>query len=393
MIGVLRQLTPLPYHSAVTTILESEHPKAFEALRSGPIGGDDLDQALLRSTYRLDPTSHPEAHAQLARAAEALGVTVPVELYAGESGDKPNAELVFVPDRAIVVLTGGLSDLLADDELCAVMGHELSHHVLWTSEGGRHLVASRLLEASETDARTSGEYLETARRFRLATELYADRGALLATGLVEPAVGGLLKLATGMKQVDPGAYLRQAAEVDLTSGSAGQTHPENVLRSWALQQWHAHGDDAEEAVAAAIGPPLDLAALDLLGQDALRDLTRELAHQAMQVEELRSPEAMELAERYGAEVPSGPTPLAELPREDLGALPPDTRRYLCAVLADLATSDPDAPRSALAAAVAVAMVKKIDTDLVKFLVAELGLGDRERTAVVADARGLVAGAA
>ncbi len=393
MIGVLRQLTPLPYHSAVTTILESEHPKAFAALRSGPIGGDDLDQALLRSTYRLDPTSHPEAHAQLARAAEALGVTVPVELYAGESGDKPNAELVFVPDRAIVVLTGGLSDLLADDELCAVMGHELSHHVLWTSEGGRHLVASRLLEASETDARTSGEYLETARRFRLATELYADRGALLATGLVEPAVGGLLKLATGMKQVDPGAYLRQAAEVDLTSGSAGQTHPENVLRSWALQQWHAHGDDAEEAVAAAIGPPLDLAALDLLGQDALRDLTRELARQAMQVEELRSPESMELAERYGAEVPSSPTPLAELPREDLGALPPDTRRYLCAVLADLATSDPDAPRSALAAAVAVAMVKKIDTDLVKFLVAELGLGDRERTAVVADARGLVAGAA
>ena len=393
MIGVLRQLKPLPYHSAVTTILESEHPKAFAALRSGPIGGDDLDQALLRSTYRLDPTSHPGAHAQLARAAEALGVTVPVELYAGESADKPNAELVFVPDRAIVVLTGGLSDLLADDELCAVMGHELSHHVLWTSEGGRHLVASRLLEASETDARTSGEYLETARRLRLATELYADRGALLATGLVEPAVGGLLKLATGMKQVDPGAYLRQAAEVDLASGSAGQTHPENVLRSWALQQWHAHGDDAEEAVAAAIGPPLDLAALDLLGQDALRDLTRELARQAMHVEELRSPESMELAERYGAEVPPGPAPMSELSNDDLSTLPPDTRRYLCAVLADLATSDPDAPRSALAAAVAVAMVKKLDTDLVKFLVAELGLGERERTAVVADARGLVAGAA
>ena len=85
--------------------------------------------------------------------------------------------------------------------------------------------------------------------------------------------------------------------------------------------------------------------------------------------------------------------MSELSDDDLGTLPPDTRRYLCAVLADLATSDPDAPRSALAAAIAVAMVKKLDTDLVKFLVAELGLGDRERTAVVADARGLVAGAA
>ena len=254
---MLRELKPLPYHSAVTTILEGEHPKAFAALRSGPIGGDDLDQALLRSTYRLDPTSHPEAHAQLTRAAGALGVTVPVELYAGESADKPNAELVFVPDRAIVVLTGGLSDLLTGDELCAVMGHELSHHVLWSSDGGRHLVAARLLEASETDARTSGEHLETARRFRLATELYADRGALLATGTVEPAVGGLLKLATGMRQVDPAAYLRQAAEVDLTSGSAGQTHPENVLRSWALQQWHDHGDEAEDCLLYTSPSPRD----------------------------------------------------------------------------------------------------------------------------------------
>lgn len=387
-----RELKPLPYHAAVTTILEREHPKAFAALRSSPIGGEDLDQALLRSTYRLDPSSHPDVHAQLTRAARALGVAVPVELYAGESAGRPNAELVHVPERAIVVLTGGLSDLLTDDELCAVLGHELAHHVLWTCDDGRYLAASRLLEASETDARTSGEYLETARRFRLATELYADRGALLATGTVEPAVGGLLKLATGMRQVDPEAYLRQAAEVDLGSGSAEQTHPENVLRSWALQQWHARGDDAEEAVAAAVGPMLDLAALDVLGQDALRDLTRELSRQALLVEELRSPEAMELAERYGATVPPGTSPLSELSGDDLGALPADTRRYLCAVLADLATSDPDASRSALAAAVAVAMVKKLDGDLVRFLVAELGLGDRERKVVVADARELLAGA-
>lgn len=79
-------LRPLPYHVAVTAILERESPQAFAALGAAPAGGAELDQALLRSTYRLDPESHPAAHAQLARAADALGVTVPVELYAGESG-------------------------------------------------------------------------------------------------------------------------------------------------------------------------------------------------------------------------------------------------------------------------------------------------------------------
>lgn len=387
------QLGPLPYHVAVTSILQRETPKAFAALGSAPVGGAELDQALLRSTYRLDPSSHPEAHAQLARAAEALGVTVPVELYAGESGGRPNAELVHVHDRAIVVLTGGLSELLSADELCAVLGHELAHHLLWTAEGGRYLVASRLLEAGETDARTSGEYLETARRFRLATELYADRGALVATGSVEPSVAGLIKLATGLRQVDPAAYLRQAAEVDLTSGSSGRTHPENVLRAWALQQWHDAGDEAEDQVAAAIGPPLDLAALDVLGQDSLRELTRELVRQAVLVEPLRTPESAELAERYGALVPPAPAPLSELSEEDLSVLPTDTRRYLCAVLADLATCDPDSSRDALAGAVAVATRKRLDRDLVKFLVAELGLGERERAAVVADAGRLLGGAA
>ncbi|GAB4006732.1 M48 family metalloprotease [Nocardioides ultimimeridianus] len=386
-------LRPLPYHVAVTSILEREVPRAFAALGDAPAGGAELDQALLRSTYRLDVASHPEIHAQLGRAAQALGIEVPVELYAGESDGRPNAELVHVHDRAIVVLTGGLSELLSEDELCAVLGHELAHHVLWTADGGRYLVAARLLEAGELDARTSGEYLETARRFRLATELYADRGALIATGSVEPSIGGLIKLATGLRHVDPAAYLRQAAEVDLTSGSGGQTHPENVLRAWALQEWQVAGDDAEDQVAAAIGPPLDLAALDVLGQDALRDLTRELVRQATLVEELRSPEAAELADRYGAAMPPAASPLSELPEDDLGALPPDTRRYLCAVLADLATCDPDSSRAALAGAVAVASVKGLDTDLVRFLTAELGLGDRERAAVVADARRLVGGAA
>lgn len=387
-------LRPLPYHEAVTAILERENPQAFAAMSPGPTGGPELDAFLLRSTYRLDPASHPAPHEALARAAGALGVAAPAELYVTEDPGHDNAELFFAPDRVVVLVTGRLLDLLDATELTAILGHELAHHVLWSADGGRFLAASRLLEAAELDARTPGEYLETARRFRLATELYADRGAVVAAGAVEPAVSALLKVSTGMRQVDPAAYLRQAAEVDFSGdgASGGVTHPENVMRAWALQRWYAvPGDDlalAEEQVAGAIGPALDLAALDLLGQDALLALTRELVRQAVLVEHLRAPESLELAGRYGVTAPPAASPLSELSDDDLSGLPPDTRRYLCAVLADLATADPDSSHQALSAAVAVAGRKHLQPDLVRLLVGELGLGDRDKARVVADARAM-----
>lgn len=391
------ELTPLPYHRTVAGILERENPRSFATLLPGAATttATELHQSLLRSTYRLEPAAHPETHAGLQRAATALGLTVPLELYADEHPLQPNAELLFVPDRAIVLLSGALVDLLDDTELGAVLGHELAHHVLWTADGGRYLAASRLLDAADHDARTPSEYLESARRFRLATELYADRGALLASGSLEATVGGLLKVTTGMRQVDPHAYLRQAAEVDYTgSASAGQTHPETVLRAWALQRWHdADGadDDAVEAeVARAVGGDLDLATLDLPGQDALRDLTRELVRQALFLEPLRTPEVRELAERYGAAVAPTPSPLSEVSVADLAALPKDTRRYLCAVLADLATAVDDARQECLVAAVAVARRQGLGTELLALLTHELGLGDRARRAIATGADALAA---
>ena len=265
---------PLPYHRDVAAILERENPVAFGSLRATV--PQDLDQLLLRQTYRVDPAGHADVHAAVQRAADALGVTVPVEIYVDESGQGANAALVYVPDRAVLVLTGGTLNLLDDDELCAVAGHELAHHLLWTADDGRYLATARLLDAAESDARTPSEYLETARRFRLATELYADRGGMQACGSLTTTVSGLVKLATGLTTVDSAAYLRQAAEVDYSVPSAGTTHPETVLRAWALQEWAERGPGADASVAAALGPQLDLGALDVLGQDRLAEITRSL---------------------------------------------------------------------------------------------------------------------
>jgi hypothetical protein len=363
---------PLPYHRDVAALLERENPVSFASLRAqaaAPSG--DLDQLLLRQTYRVDAIGHPEAHGPVQRAAEALGVTVPIEIYVDERGQGSNAELVYVPDRAVLVLTGGTLNLLDADELCAVAGHELAHHVLWTADDGRFLAAARLLDAAESDARTPSEYLETARRYRLATELYADRGGMAACGSLTTTVSGLVKVATGLTKVDSAAYLRQAAEVDYSVPSAGTTHPETVLRAWALQEWAERGPGADALVAGALGPQLDLAALDVLGQDRLGEITRSLVWLLLADDLVRSEEALDLAQRFGVVVGGTPA-LADMPV----GLAAETRTYLAAVLVDFPTADDGGGVEDLSAVVAVARRVGLGDEVLRLLTDELDLGER-----------------
>ena len=384
---------PLPYHSAVTDVLERENPRAFASLRPAPSSpSTELDQLLLRQAYRLDPTAHPDVHDAVRRAAEALGVTVPVEIYADEAGQGNNAELIFVPDRAVLLLTGNTLNLLDGAELCAMAGHEIAHYVLWSMDAGRFLAASRLLDAADGDARTPSEYLETARRFRLATELFADRGAMLACGSLTTAISGLLKVTTGLTKVDPDAYLRQAAEVDYGVPTSSTTHPETVLRAWALQQWNERGEASEAEVATALAPQLDLGSLDLLGQDRLAALTRSLVTALVHDDAVRGADSIALAQQFGVDATgTGPSPalpassgeeLPDLTGEELSA---ETRRYLAAVLFDFATVDPDASHDVLSAVLAAGRRAGLGSEVERMLSTELDLGDRALAKVVARA--------
>jgi hypothetical protein len=365
-------LRPLPYHRDVAAILETEQPTAFTALLpSSAKTTAEVHDALLRHTYRLDPAGHPEPHAAITRAAQVLGVTVPIELFAFEGAPSSNAELIFVPERPVIALSGETLNRLDADELCAVAGHELAHYVLWTADGGRYLAASRLLDAAEGDARTDAEYLETARRLRLATELFADRGALVACGELTTTLRGLLKVTTGLAHVDPDGYLRQAAEVDLSKPSAGTSHPETVLRAWALQRWEQDGDAAEPQIVRALATQLDLNALDLLDQDRLRTVTQVLVGAVLDDEDMRTEDVVEHAGQFGVQV--GAPARLDLSVDDLA---PETRRYLAAVLLDFATVDADLGVDGLARMFRLARRAGLNPELDKLVASELDLPDR-----------------
>jgi hypothetical protein len=290
-------------------------------------------------------------HAAAGRAAKALGVDRPVVAYQEEGGGAANAALLTVPAGLAVLFSGPVLDLLDDDELTAVFGHELAHHVLSEIAGGRFDVASRLLTALAADAGSPPAYAETARRWALATELYADRGALVASGDLHVAVSALVKLATGLREVDAAAYLRQGEQAAPGLGSDAGSHPETPLRAWALGRWHESAAAGELAAATLLTPSVDLDALDLADRAVLAGVTRALLEDVLADSWWRTEAVVAHARQYFPDLdpmpgPPGAAPAWGTPDPGAARVVPDaasaaTRRYLGYVLLDLVTADPD----------------------------------------------------
>ncbi|WP_405062699.1 M48 family metalloprotease [Kribbella sp. NBC_01505] len=379
-------LSVLGYHRAVLTVVRRQDEAAWAALRGEP--GGDLDDALRRNAYLLGADAHPVVHRAGRRAAEALEMDPDIEYY--QVNGEPNASYLHQAGRAVVLFQGALLDRLDEDELTAVIGHELAHRLLWQSEGGAYLAVDRLLDAAAGDARTPAQYLETHRRWSLATELFADRGALTAAGDLGTTIRALLKLETGLSSADPAAYLRQAETVDLSSGSRGTSHPEAVMRAWALKGWLA-GENVESLITG----PLDVDAPDLLDAELLREVSRDFAALIAGSEGLVT-EAVAVAAAGFAD-PSAPLgvpgaavrfdePLAVRPVDGAPLPRPrpladSTRRYLAYLLLDLATVDPDTGDDGLVAALRIARRTGLG-GYVEVADSELGWSDKERARLV-----------
>ncbi|HEY3001026.1 MAG TPA: hypothetical protein VGJ44_01640, partial [Kribbellaceae bacterium] len=317
--------------------------------------------------------------------------------YQAQGAAAPNATLLHRPDRAVIVFEGPLLELLDAGELTAVCGHELAHRLLWTLDDGGYLGADRLLDAAAGDGRTPHLYLETARRWSMACELYADRGALVACGDLRTTIGALLKVSTGLSAVDPDAYLRQAGELDLTTGSRAGSHPEGVARAWALRGW-LDGLDVETVLTG----PLDVDAPDLVDARYLRQLAGVFAmHAAADPALATDAVRVHAAGFFDPPPPAGvPAPGGPLPRVDEAWRPPSaddepmpamrsvaasTRSFLSYLLLDLATVDPETGDDGLTAMIALARRAGIGREFEDLADDELGWTDRHRAKLAAAA--------
>ena len=142
-----RSLAPLDYHENVVVHLRNEERHAWEWSSSGALTQEvgEIRDTMLRDTYRLEQAGHPHifdaCHAAMAR----LGIEAPVTLYQANDGTM-NASLVYVPGEIHLVFFGPILEKLDNAELLALMGHELSHFLLWSMGDGEYYRASRVFD-------------------------------------------------------------------------------------------------------------------------------------------------------------------------------------------------------------------------------------------------------
>lgn len=363
-------LEPLPFHRAICDFLEQSETPAWEWFASAEARSkaeEHLQLELLKRCVRLDSETFAEAHACAAKAAAALDVTHPITLYQAEGdGGGMNAALFHLPEAAHVVLSGPVLERLEESELVALFAHELAHHVLYLVDGGRYLVADRMLNAIAADPRASEAHIESCRRYRLYTEIFADRGSQVVSGF-DPAVSCLVKVTTGLKSVSPAKYLEQAKEIVARGPVASEeySHPETFIRTLALDLWTQKACDVENEIRLLIAGLGDSLTLDMVDQKRLTEATEALIAGLLAPEWIRSDTVMAQARSYSPDL----VPLEvgavdwDAFSERYGPFASSVKTYLALVLLDFALADPDLDDYALAACLQTAEALDIGEEL------------------------------
>lgn len=375
------QLEPLPYHIEVRDFLKSNEHELWNWFASAQAQADhteNLRLELLKSTYRLDVESHPEIYQGVEEAKARLGLDIPVTIYQAQNSPQVNATLFFIPGEGHIVFSGPTLSLLDGSELKSVMGHELAHYFLWRRDEGDFLIADRLIHAAAQDPRASSSHEQTARRFQLYTEIFADRGALQVAGDATPVVASLVKIETGLTQVSAASYLKQAEEIFARKAASteGLTHPEAFIRARAVSLWQEQREQASAQIAAMIEGSNSFNELDLMGQARFARQTRRLLEHFLRPKWFQTHATMGHAKLYFGDFrPAEAASESELSQFDLGDA--KAREYFCYVLLDFVTADRDLDEMPLAAALEISRKLEMDGEFEKLVARELKMKVRE----------------
>lgn len=376
-----RLLEPLPQHLALVAWLKAHEPEVWDWYADEARQVEHAEQirlSLLRDTYRMDAAEHAEIFAEVEAAKAALGLTVPVQVYQAQGQTAPNAALCHLPGEAHLIFSGPILSLLSPLELRAVIGHELAHYLLWELDDGAYYRADRILEASAAHDGAHPSHGHSARLWRMITELYADRGAFLATDSLEAAVGGLVKTTTGLANLSARSYLAQAAEIFSKSRPRTEeySHPETFMRARALDLWVQEDDDLLATVTWMLDLDDSLDSLTVTDQTQLTQHTRRFLAQFLRPVWFQSQAVLGHARLYFPDFQAD----AERDRAlapALAELPAPQREFLGQVMIDFCAVDPDLEDAPVIAALAWARELEILGAFEKMVTRDLKIKARD----------------
>lgn len=387
------ELLPLRFQEEVVDFLKETEPELWQWASSAEAKGEFIEETrttLLKSNYRLDADAHPQLAERCAKVKERLNLTVPVTLYQSTGALGMNAMLCFVPGEAHVIFAGPILTTLQEAELEALLGHELAHYALWSMRDGEFLAAERLLHAAVNDVRATATHAQTALRFRLYTEIFADRGSLIGSKDLHAAVAMLVKTETGLSTVSASSYLRQADEIFERSDARteGISHPESFIRARALRLWSEQNDGLDSWLSRIIEGYREIDSLDLVSQRHLGRLTRRFLGELLRPVWFQSDPTLVHARAFFPDFSPGAEPDDSVV---IAMLTTDaaTREYYCYLLLDFASIDPELEQLPLAAALLWSQRLEISEPFEKLVLKELSLGKRALSKLKKEAAGLI----
>lgn len=340
-------LKALPYHQQVVHHFKQQ-TKTWEYFAAAKNRADQLEQfrnELLKSTYKFDPATDAFIYDKVALACKKLDLSLPVYVYQAENTDELNASIVYLEQEAHIVFSGNVTSLLNEPELLAVLAHELSHIKLYHVLDSQVEVADRIITAIGNSYTSDPSYFATARTFKLYTEIFCDRSAYDVTEDINPIITSLVKLATGLKEVNPENYLKQAVEIfskEQSLTSSGVTHPENFIRAISLQLWRDEAAIADEKIARMIERQCTLDSLDIFQQRDLSTLTRTLLQLMLKPRWMQTTLMISQAKQFFPDFILDPDILlTQSLKEKLESADISIRDYISYLLMDFALVDPE----------------------------------------------------
>ncbi len=340
-------LLSLPYHQKVREHFKSQ-PKTWDYFSVEKNKEGQLEQfksELLKNTYKFDPAVDHFIYDKLTIAKEKLELqNLPVTVYQAQYTDELNATIVYLNGEAHIVFSGPITKLLDEEELLAVLAHELTHIKLYAMLEGDLEVTDRIITAIANNHNSEASYYETARLFRLYTEIFCDRGAYKVTGNTAPVITSLVKASTGLDKVNAESYLKQADEIFSAENdlkTVGIFHPENFIRARAIELWHQKQELAEPEIIKMIEGHSNIDQLDIFKQKELAGLTRNFLHLFLKPKWFQSTMVISQAKQYFTDfTPDTKAILDEKTIETLSTLHTSVKDYLAYVLLDFVLIDP-----------------------------------------------------
>lgn len=336
----------LSYHQKVFHFFKQQQ-KTWDFFAADKVKEEQLEaykNELLKNTYKFDSFSDPLLFELLNKAQDKLGLSeLSIQIYQAQHTDEINASIIYFQKEAHIVFSGPIKQLMDEEELLAILAHELAHVKLYTMLEGQIEIADRIITAIANNYNSEPAYYETARLFKLYTEIYCDRGAYEVLEKTDPVITSLIKAATGLNEVSAESYVRQAEEIfslDSETRAGSFSHPENFIRARAIHLWHTQKEEAAEEISRMIEGWTDIDQLDIFKQKELSNLTREYLELYLKPKWFQSPLVLSHATQFFADFGGNPDVILEMEfRERVEGAHASVQDYLCYLMLDFAMLD------------------------------------------------------